>query len=106
MKIERNELSTSLLLLSRMEGVVRPALPWEKGDGDDSFDGKETPFGDAHDLMMAVLNHQMFTFNENVLKRIAVDSVVSCSLLIHRLYGIADTLFRMTKLRFRPSSSP
>ena len=58
-----------------MEGL-RPALPWEDRSTEDLVNDQTSSFGDAHDLMITVLNYQMFDFNESLLKRIAVDSVV------------------------------
>ena len=54
--------------------AVRPSLPWEEPDTPQ--EGGSSVFENSHDLMIAVLNHEMFRFNEIVLKRIATDSVV------------------------------
>lgn len=61
-----------------MQGTARPGLPWE--DPENLKRNNEEPvtsFENAHDLMITVLNHQMFQFNKYLLQRISVDSVVS-----------------------------
>lgn len=59
-----------------MQGTSRPLLPWEDPDSAKHTEEPVTSFENAHDLMITVLNHQMFQFNKYLLQRISVDSVV------------------------------
>lgn len=61
-----------------MERVAHPPLPWEDDKTNELLEIENTSgFDTAHDVMITVLNHQMNEFNQIILERIAIDSVVS-----------------------------